>query len=110
VVDLALAPGVPGFSSYNFERILVVVHFFKRKTVCTLTSFVFKLGVDRDELDPDLEGGRSLLAGFKIFVADFSPFLSPFKPILSLSRDSADSPLGRGEGEPWSKKRNHMKS
>jgi len=75
-----------------------------------LTSFVFKLGVDRDELDPDLEGGRSLLAGFKIFVANLSPFLSPFKPILSLSRDSADSPLRRGEGEPYLKnKRNHMK-
>jgi hypothetical protein len=56
-----------------------------------LTSFVFKLGVERDELDPDLDGGRSLLAGFKLFVVGFSPFLSPFKPLLSLSRDSTDN-------------------
>lgn len=42
-----------------------------------LTSFVFKFGVDRDELEPDRDGGRS----------DFElPGLSPFSPTLSRPR------------------------
>lgn len=54
-----------------------------------LTSFVFRLGVDRDELEPDLEGGRSFDDGFKLLEPGLSP---PFNPILSLSRsrDSID--------------------
>lgn len=47
------------------------------------TSFVFKLGVERDELDPERDGGRSA-DGFELL----PPGLSfPFKPILS--RESA---------------------
>lgn len=43
-----------------------------------LTSFVFKLGVDRDELEPDLEGGLSVFKS-ALDVA----FRSPFIPTLS---------------------------
>lgn len=45
-----------------------------------LTSFVFKFGVDLDELDPERDGGRSWLAGLEL------PGLSPFSPTLSLPR------------------------
>lgn len=60
-----------------------------------LTSFVLRLGVDRDELEPERDGGLS--------VGGLTPLLpglsnrSPFK--LSRSRPSMDkcSPFGRGE-------------
>ena len=52
-----------------------------------LTSFVLRFGVERDELDPDLDGGRSLML-FNLLEPALSPFLSPFKPMLSRSRDS----------------------
>lgn len=43
------------------------------------TSFVFKLGVERDELDPERDGGLSA-DGFELL----PPGLSfPFRPILS---------------------------
>lgn len=62
------------------------------------TSFVFKLGVDRDELEPDRDGGRSA-DGFELLPPGLSD-RSPFKPILS--RDSiAWSPLARGEGDSY---------
>lgn len=50
-----------------------------------LTSFVLRFGVERDELEPEREGGRSL---FNLLDPAFSPFLSPFNPILSRSLDS----------------------
>lgn len=44
-----------------------------------LTSLVFKLGVERDELDPEREGGLSA-DGFELL----PPGLSfPFNPMLS---------------------------
>lgn len=52
--------------------------------------------MERDELDPDRDGGRSL-EGL------LPPALSPLSPILSRSRslDSIDkwSPFGRGDGD-----------
>lgn len=51
-----------------------------------LTSFVFRLGVDREELDPDLEGGRSA-DGFELLPPGLSE-RSPFMPITSRSRGS----------------------
>lgn len=43
------------------------------------TSLVFKLGVERDELDPERDGGRSA-DGFELL----PPGLSfPFSPMLS---------------------------
>lgn len=51
----------------------------------TLTSFVLRFGVERDELEPERDGGRSL---FNLLDPALSPFLSPFSPILSRSRDS----------------------
>lgn len=64
-----------------------------------LTSFVLRFGVERDELEPERDGGRSLTL-FNLLVPAFSPFLSPFNPMLSRSRDSEWSPFARGEGEP----------
>lgn len=69
-----------------------------------LTSFVLRFGVEREELEPDLDGGLSLLPDLRLLLLDpgFSPFRSPFSP-MSLSRDSSDewSPLARGgEGVP----------
>lgn len=63
-----------------------------------LTSFVLRFGVERDELEPERDGGRSLL--LSLLEPAFSPFLSPFRPMLSRSRDSEWSPLARGDGEP----------
>lgn len=56
-----------------------------------ITSFVLRLGVDRDELDPDLDGGLSL-DGFELLPPGLSA-RSPFIPILSRSRslDSTDA-------------------
>lgn len=52
-----------------------------------LTSLVLRLGVDRDELDPDREGGLSFTP-FRLL----EPALSlPFKPTLSRSRFSSDA-------------------
>lgn len=53
---------------------------------CVLTSFVFRLGVDRDELDPDREGGRSA-DGFELLPPGLSD-RSPFMPMPSRSRGS----------------------
>lgn len=47
-----------------------------------------RLGVDRDELEPDLDGGLSL-GGFELLPPGLS-VRSPFIPILSRSR-SLDS-------------------
>ena len=63
------------------------------------TSFVLRFGVERDELEPERDGGRSLIL-FNLLEPAFSPFLSPFKPMLSRSRDSEWSPFARGDGEP----------
>lgn len=66
--------------------------------VSLLTSFVFRLGVDRDELEPDRDGGRCSADGFELL----PPGLSPFRPMLSRSRSrtsSGWSPFGRGEGD-----------
>lgn len=64
-----------------------------------LTSLVLRFGVERDELEPERDGGRSL---FNLLVPALSPPLrSPFNPMLSRSRDSELwSPLARGDGEP----------
>lgn len=66
---------------------------------CLLTSFVFKLGVDREELEPEREGGLSA-DGLELLPPGLSD-LSPFNPILSRSLDSNDawSPFGLGEGD-----------
>lgn len=65
----------------------------------TLTSLVFRLGVERDELDPDRDGGLSA-DGFELLPLGLS-FLSPFNPI-TMSRDSrACSPFGRGDGDSY---------
>lgn len=64
-----------------------------------LTSLVFKLGVERDELDPEREGGRSA-DGFELL----PPGLSlPFSPMLS-RESTAWSPFARGEGDSLKKK------
>lgn len=68
-----------------------------------LTSFVFRLGVDRDELEPDRDGGRCSADGFELL----PPGLSPFRPMLSRSRSrtsSGWSPFGRGEGDSCARK------
>lgn len=58
------------------------------------TSFVFKLGVERDELDPDRDGGLSA-DGFELL----PPGLSfPFRPMLS-RESTAWSPFARGDGD-----------
>lgn len=67
--------------------------------ILKLTSFVLRFGVERDELDPDRDGGRSLEL-LSLLEPAFSPFLSPFSPMLSRSRDSEWSPLARGDGDP----------
>lgn len=52
-----------------------------------LTSLVLRLGVDREELDPDREGGLSFTP-FRLL----EPALSlPFNPTLSRSRFSRDA-------------------
>lgn len=63
------------------------------------TSLVFRLGVDREELEPEREGGLSA-DGLELLPPGLSG-LSPFKPILSRSLDSNEawSPFGRGEGD-----------
>lgn len=66
-----------------------------------LTSFVFKLGVDRDELDPDRDGGRSA-DGFELLPPGLSD-RSPFKPILSRDSSDACSPFARGDGDSYIK-------
>lgn len=58
-------------------------------SVSSLTSFVFKLGVDREELEPDREGGRSA-DGLELLPPGLSG-LSPFNPILSRSLDSNEA-------------------
>lgn len=73
-----------------------------------LTSFVLRFGVERDELEPEREGGRSF-ALLSLLEPAFSPFLSPFRPMLSRSRDSEWSPLARGDGEPWNESRQSKK-
>lgn len=52
------------------------------------TSFVLRFGVERDELDPDRDGGRSLMLFSLLLVLALSPLRSPLRPILSRSRDS----------------------
>lgn len=77
-------------------RFVILLATLKKTKI--LTSFVLRLGVDRDELDPERDGGRSL-APFKLL----EPALSlPFSPTLSRSRLSSDawSPFGRGDGVP----------
>lgn len=44
-----------------------------------ITSFVFKLGVDRDDDEPDRDGGLSA-DGFELLLPGLS---FPFNPILS---------------------------
>lgn len=53
--------------------------------------------MDRDELEPDREGGRSA-DGFELLPPGLSP-RSPFKPILSRDSNDACSPFGRGDGD-----------
>lgn len=61
-----------------------------------LTSLVFKLGVERDELEPDRDGGLSA-EGFELL----PPGLSfPFNPMLS-RESTAWSPFARGEGDSF---------
>lgn len=69
------------------------------RTLAALTSFVFKLGVERDELEPDRDGGRSA-DGLELLPPGLSG-RSPFNPMLSRSLDSNEawSPFGRGEGD-----------
>lgn len=65
----------------------------------TLTSLVFKLGVERDELDPERDGGRSA-DGFELL----PPGLSfPFNPMLS-RESTAWSPFARGDGDSFERK------
>lgn len=100
----ALPPGVPGLSSWNGDQFVILLATLEKTE--TLTSFVLRLGVDRDELDPDRDGGRSL-APFKLL----EPALSlPFSPTLSRSRLSSDawSPFGRGDGVPCEIKINFL--
>lgn len=71
---------------------------FRGKSRISLTSFVFRLGVDRDDDEPERDGGRSVDA-FELLL----PALSlPFMP--TLSRESTWSPFGRGDGESWMKR------
>lgn len=55
--------------------------------------------MDRDELEPDREGGRCSAEGFE--VPGLSLDRSPLRPTLSRSprASSGWSPLGRGEGD-----------
>lgn len=71
----------------------MIVIFLNKSDKTILTSFVLRLGVERDELEPDRDGGRSL-GGFELLLPGLS-CLSPFKPILSRSRslDSIDDVL-----------------
>lgn len=61
-----------------------------------ITSFVFKLGVDRDDDEPERDGGLSV-DGFELLLPGLS---FPFNPILS--RESTWSPFGRGDGDSYS--------
>lgn len=63
------------------------------------TSFVFKLGVERDELDPLRDGGRSADA-FELLPLGLS---FPFSPMLS-RESTAWSPFARGDGDSYEEK------
>jgi hypothetical protein len=86
VVERAFAPGVPGLSSCRTETKAIRLS-GSRPLGGKLTSFVLRFGVDRDELEPERDGGRSLTL-FNLLEPAFSPFLSPFRPMLSRSLDS----------------------
>jgi hypothetical protein len=58
-----------------------------KNQILKFTSFVLRFGVERDELEPERDGGRSLTL-FNLLEPAFSPFRSPFNPMLSRSRDS----------------------
>lgn len=53
--------------------------------------------MDRDELEPDLDGGRSA-DGFELLPPALS-FRSPFRPMLSRDSNDACSPFGLGDGD-----------
>ena len=63
-----------------------------------------RLGVERDELEPDLDGGRSA-DGFELLPPGLSD-RSPFKPMLSRDSIDACSPFGRGDGDSYREKIN----
>lgn len=67
------------------KKVMVLKNLQKLNFIFSLTSFVLRFGVEREELEPERDGGRSLLS---LLDPAFSPFLSPLSPILSRSRDS----------------------
>lgn len=105
VVDRAFPLlGVPGLSDYtnkkntiSFNRIADLHKFWIKNEF--ITSFVFKLGVDRDDDEPERDGGLSV-DDFELLLPGLS---FPFNPILS--RESTWSPFGRGDGDSYSNKK-----